>query len=249
MKPLEKYTYFQKESLENLNFSNLQHIHSLVGISIQANAKSSFEVYIPIPTSDRAQSFDQERITTLAQQMSLVIDNMTLEKLSIVDDLTKLYNARYFREKLDLYTVKYPQLSMILTDIDHFKAINDTHGHPGGDAVLQRVGSILKETVEKENRDNVVCRVGGEEFSILLPDKTPKEASELAEEIANIIRAEVIPHGGKEIKLTMSFGISAWANGKISVRDFYTRTDEALYFSKRNGRNRITLFDDISATT
>lgn len=245
MKPLGKYTYFEKESLEKLNFGNLQHIHSLVGISIQANAKSNFEIFIPIPTSDRAQIFDQERIVTLSQQMSLVIDNMTLERLSIVDDLTKLYNARHFREKLDLYTVKYPVLSMILTDIDHFKSINDTYGHPGGDAVLQRIGFLLKQVVEKENRENVVSRVGGEEFSILLPDKVPREAAELAEEIANIIRAETIPHGDKKIKLTMSFGISAWSPGKISVRDFYTRTDEALYYSKRNGRNRITVFDEI----
>ncbi len=245
MKPIEKYIYFEKESLEKLNFSNLQHVHSLLGVPVKPNSKAKFEIFIPVPTVDHAQSLDQDRISTLSQQMAMMIDNMTLEKLSIVDDLTKLYNARYFREKLDEYTVKYPVLSMILADIDHFKLINDTYGHPGGDTVLQRIGSILKQAVESENRENVVSRVGGEEFSILLPHKSPQEAAVLAEEIAEIIRAEIIPYGTKQIKLTMSFGVSAWSPGQISVRDFYTRTDQALYYSKRNGRNRITRFEEI----
>lgn len=242
---LKKDTYFEKDILDEWKVFRSYHIEGVFGVVIKTNLKAKFEIFIPISNSEQAKNMDQESLATLSQQMAMVIDNMTLERLSIVDDLTKLYNARYFREMLDGYAAKYPVLTMVLTDIDHFKSINDTYGHPGGDAVLQRIGFLLKQIVEKENRQNVVCRVGGEEFAILLPQKTPKDSVRVVEEIANAVRAEVIPHEDKKIKLTMSFGISAWLPDKITVRDFYTRTDQALYFSKRNGRNRWTLFDDI----
>lgn len=244
MQALEKYTVFSHEMLAEMKLGHLHHCHSLVGIPVRAGVKSAFEIYIPMPNAERANGFDQDRIITLTQQMALVIDNMKLERLSIVDDLTKLYNARHFREKLDEYTAKYKNLSMILTDIDFFKKINDTYGHPGGDAVLQRVGAILKHTAEADQQDNIVFRVGGEEFSILVPEKDEQETSELAEKIANKIRQEVIPFDGKDIKITMSFGVSKWLPGKIFVRDFYTRADQALYSSKKNGRDRITIYSE-----
>lgn len=238
----KKYNYFEKDNLKDLHMNGLPHLHSIVLIVLKSSQKAHFELYLPIHNEERANTFDHERVITLSEQMELIIDNMTLEKLSIFDDLTKLYNARYFREKLDEYTGRYPVLSLILLDIDFFKKINDTYGHLGGDAVLETVGRILKEAGEKENRENVVSRIGGEEFSILMPDKTPREAEKLANYIANVIRAEVIPYDDKEIKITMSFGISQWEpNVSTSVRDFYKRADEALYTSKRNGRDRITI--------
>ena len=244
MKPLDEDTFFSSDALAQIGLKNLPHVQSLVGIPIGTNMKSSFEIFIPMPSADLAHAFDQNRVSALSQQMALVIDNMTLEKLSIVDDLTKLHNARHFREKLDEYTTKYPALAMVLGDIDHFKVINDTYGHPGGDTVLQRVGIILRQMVENNSRENMVFRVGGEEFSILFPNKTPQEAAAVVNEIAEKIRQEIIPYQGKNIKLTMSFGVSEWSSDKISVRDFYMHTDEALYSSKRNGRDRITIYSD-----
>ena len=242
LKMQKKYNYFEKDNLKDINMNGLPHLHSLVLIVLKSSQKAHFELYLPIHNQERANSFDHERVITLSEQMELIIDNMTLEKLSIFDDLTKLYNARYFREKLDEYTGRFPLLSLILLDIDFFKKINDTYGHLGGDTVLETVGRILKEAGEKENRENIVSRIGGEEFAILMPEKTPRDAEKLATYIANIIRAEVIPFEDKEIKITMSFGISQWEpNITTSVRDFYKRADEALYSSKRNGRDRITI--------
>jgi diguanylate cyclase (GGDEF)-like protein/PAS domain S-box-containing protein len=239
--PLKDYLRFQKSALDGLGLSNVPNLNELVGIKFKSNQKDQFEIYIPLPNPERAALFDHQRVLTLAEQMAVVIDNMALEKLSIFDDLTKLYNARYFREKMDELTANQPQLTLILMDIDFFKKVNDTYGHAGGDAVLSVVGRILKEAGEKENKDNVVARVGGEEFAILMPGKTVEQAEKLATYIGNVARGEVVPFDDKQIKVTMSFGVSDWNPAKYNVREFYKRADAALYDSKRNGRDRVTV--------
>ena len=181
-----------------------------------------------------------EKVTTLAEQMKLLLQNMALEKLSIFDDLTKLYNSRFFREKLNEYTSKYEVLNLVLLDIDFFKKINDNYGHLGGDAVLIQVGQILKSYQEKEV---LISRVGGEEFAILAPNQSLEETLSLASKISEQVKQTQIPFDNKIIKLTMSFGISNWNPEKYSVRDFYKKADEALYTSKTNGRDRIIILN------
>lgn len=241
MKILKQYAVYSKPEFEQYELSGIANLHCLIGIPFKSNQKTQFEIFIPLPTIEKAASFDHQRVQTLSEQMALIIDNMALEKLSIFDDLTKLYNARYFREKMDELTTAHSQLTLILMDIDFFKKVNDTYGHAGGDAVLSVVGRILKEAAAKDHKDNVVARVGGEEFAILMPEKTVEQAEKLAVYIGNVARGEVVPFDDKEIRVTMSFGVSDWNSKKYNVREFYKRADAALYDSKRNGRDRVTI--------
>jgi diguanylate cyclase (GGDEF)-like protein len=105
---------------------------------------------------------------------------------------------------------------------------------------LIHVGQVLKAFQENEI---LVSRVGGEEFAILVPNQTLDETLNLATRISEGVKQSIIPYDGKNIKITMSFGISNWNPDRFSVRDFYKKADEALYESKTNGRDRITVLN------
>lgn len=232
----EKYTYLENSKVKDL-FSTT-HIHSMVIIPIVSQAKETFEIFIPIHGPEKAQAFDHQKVITLSDQMKLLIQNMNLERLSIFDDLTKLHNSRFFREKLNEYTNRYEMLNLALLDIDFFKKVNDTYGHPGGDAVLVHVGQILKLYQDKEI---LVSRVGGEEFAILAPNQSLDETLDMTSKISEQIKSSIIHYDSKQIRVTISIGICAWNPEVQSIRDFYKKTDEALYESKANGRDRITV--------
>lgn len=238
--PIKKYTYLEGNELQEVFKTFYANLYSIVIIPIYSQGKEYFEIFIPIPSPEKAENFDHQKVITLGEQMKLLIQNMALEKLSIFDDLTKLHNSRFFREKLTEYTNHFNKLNLILLDIDFFKKINDTYGHPGGDAVLIHVGQVLKSFQENEI---LVSRVGGEEFAILVPNQTLDETLNLATRISEAVKQSVIPYDGKNIKITMSFGISNWNPDRFSVRDFYKKADEALYESKTNGRDRITVLN------
>lgn len=240
MEPFTKYSYLEGNELQETLRTFFANLYSMVIIPIYSQGKEFFEIFIPFPSADKAENFDHQKVITLSEQMKMLIQNMALEKLSIFDDLTKLHNSRFFREKLNEYTSNFEKLNLILLDIDFFKKINDGYGHLGGDAVLIQVGQILKSYQEKEI---LVSRVGGEEFAILVPDQSLEETLHLASMISEKIKQTRIPFDGQEIKITMSFGISNWNPEKFSVRDFYKKADEALYESKRNGRDRITILN------
>lgn len=240
LEPIKKYAHYEGSELQDILKVFYSNLHSLVVIPIHSQGKDFFEIFIPIPSIEKSEAFDHQKVITLSEQMKLLIQNMTLEKLSIFDDLTKLHNSRFFREKLNEYTNHFEKLNLILLDIDFFKKINDSYGHLGGDAVLIQVGQILKSYQEKEI---LVSRVGGEEFAILVPNQTLDETLNLAAKISEKIKQTVIPFDNKSIKITMSFGISNWNPEKFSVRDFYKKADEALYESKTNGRDRITILN------
>src|SRR5689334_7420905 len=108
-------------------------------------------------------------------------------------------------------------------DIDFFKKISDTYGHLAGDMVLTAMGSILNSV---SARDSIVARVGGEEFAVLVPNQTPEQVMQLAQDLAEQIRALQINFEGKLIKITSSFGISHWQLGGMEVRDFFKSADQ-----------------------
>ncbi len=236
MPPSEKYTYIDSSKVKDM-FSTT-HIHSMVVIPVNPQSKESFEIFLPIHGPEKDLQFDHQKVITLAEQMKLLIQNMALERLSIFDDLTKLHNSRFFREKLTEYTNRYEKLNLVLLDIDFFKKVNDTYGHPGGDAVLVHVGAVLKLYQDKEV---VVSRVGGEEFAILAANQSLDETLDMAAKISEQIKSSVIYYDDKQIKCTISIGICSWNPEVQSIRDFYKKTDEALYESKANGRDRITV--------
>ncbi len=235
----DQYKTYSAQEFTHLQLGFVPGLEQLLVIPIRTQNKASYLLAVPIYSNLSTAHLDHETLRTLAEQMSLMLENMVLEKLSIYDDLTGLFNARFFREKLDEFTKRYQSLSLVLLDIDFFKKVNDTYGHPAGDLVLQNMGQTLKLNLPKES---VVARIGGEEFAILIPELSLDKVMLYAEELAVRIRALKMPYDGKILKITSSFGVSVWNPQAMVVRQFYKAADEALYHSKKNGRDRISIY-------
>ncbi|HSW60174.1 MAG TPA: GGDEF domain-containing protein, partial [bacterium] len=130
-------------------------------------------------------------------------------------------------------------LSMIMLDIDHFKAVNDTYGHKAGDDVIRFLSRTVKNNVRKVD---VAARYGGEEFVVLLHNTNVEGAARLAEKIRILVKDSTINADGSQINITSSFGVSSYPSISLSSGDLVKNSDQALYFSKENGRNKVTVF-------
>lgn len=155
-----------------------------------------------------------------------------------IDGLTGLHNHAFMDERLQSEISQSKRyglpLSCILMDIDHFKKVNDTFGHTVGDEVLRHAASAL---TRRCRREDIVCRWGGEEFAILTPNVGLSGAITLAEDLRQLMATLEIKHAGKTIPITCSFGVAEYVTDeKLPLAE---RADEALYFAKRTGRNRV----------
>jgi len=132
-------------------------------------------------------------------------------------------------------------LCLAVSDIDHFKKFNDTHGHKAGDAVLQKVARVMQSCIRPDTSD-MVFRYGGEEFCMLLPDTEPEEAAVLMEQYRKRIESHVVEHDGKEMSVTVSVGISCVPKDTKDEKELFEKADECLYVAKENGRNQVNTF-------
>lgn len=164
-------------------------------------------------------------------------------KAANIDALTQLYNRKYF---LDVLSKEFSfsrrnnqPLSLLMMDIDYFKKVNDTYGHPAGDLVLKTVGQILIRSLRMEN---VACRYGGEEFAIILRNARPEHAMLVAERVRTLISQEVISYLTKTIPITVSIGVATLEGDNFdTMDDLIRKADEHLYEAKEHGRNRTIL--------
>jgi diguanylate cyclase (GGDEF)-like protein len=158
----------------------------------------------------------------------------SLFTLTMIDPLTKCYNRRYLDELIK--GIAAP-LSIMIIDIDHFKKINDKHGHTFGDRVLNKLASTLLHSLRE---DDVLIRIGGEEFIIVLPSTELVAAIIIANRICKLISSQEMNfREGNSMKITISIGVSSLTINE-SFDDLYKRADKALYHSKKNGRNTVT---------
>ncbi len=163
-----------------------------------------------------------------------------VELLARVDGLTGLPNRRTFDETLDREVVRATRssepLSLVMLDVDHFKRINDTLGHAGGDEILRTIGRILATSLRQID---LPARFGGEEFSLVLPDCSGVAALRLTEKLRQAIGSA---HGNRpELAVTVSAGISTFPRNALTGAELLKHADEALYQSKRGGRDRVML--------
>jgi diguanylate cyclase (GGDEF)-like protein/PAS domain S-box-containing protein len=159
-------------------------------------------------------------------------------ELSIVDDLTQLYNSRhfYFQLKIELdRSNRYEQpLTLLLLDLDNFKAFNDTYGHVEGDQVLMRLGQVVKRCLRESDS---AYRYGGEEFTILLPMTTNSDGAVTAERIrAEFKKENFSPVAGKDVHMTVSIGIAQY-KPQEDMKTFVHRVDQFMYQGKKNGKD------------
>ncbi|MFC3229286.1 diguanylate cyclase [Marinibaculum pumilum] len=167
-------------------------------------------------------------------------DERRMRRLADYDDLTGLHNRRRFLEILSVEMERARRygrsLSFITFDLDHFKAVNDDHGHDVGDAVLAAVGAVLQRRLRNADLSG---RLGGEEFAVLLPETGQEGALCVAEKLRRDIADLSIAGGGGEVRPTASFGLSTLVTDD-DIDSLRKRADEALYASKEAGRNRVT---------
>ncbi|MEA1956297.1 MAG: diguanylate cyclase [Campylobacterota bacterium] len=167
-----------------------------------------------------------------------------LEKLASTDHLTKLYNRRYFLDvaehTLDLASRDLKKLSIAMLDIDKFKLVNDNYGHQVGDDVLVMVSNVLRNNMRKSD---LLCRFGGEEFIILLPETCCDDSKIVADKLREKIESEVIElEDGRTLQVTGSFGISSLIHEKDTILEqIIARADEALYDAKETGRSKVCI--------
>lgn len=182
-----------------------------------------------------------------ANREHLVISGLT-------DALTGLHNRRYLERRLEeevTRALRYQHpLSCLFIDADHFKQINDRHGHGAGDSVLRELALRVKECLRLSD---IATRYGGEEFTLLLPQTDATEAAKLAERIRSRIQAKPIAiHGGGSVEVTVSIGVSALSPGsdredpQQNAKQLIEAADQALYKAKESGRNRIQLANPVS---
>lgn len=176
------------------------------------------------------------------KQTELMEMNAVLVELSTTDKLTGLKNRRFFQERLEAHLLEYGKdqkpFSLLIIDIDHFKNVNDTWGHPVGDEVLEKTANILKS----HSRDtDIVARYGGEEFVLILPGADKAESEAIAEKL----RLAVAGSTWKTGSLTVSIGAATSVPGD-SEAALLEKADQALYASKQNGRNRVTHTADLN---
>jgi len=199
---------------------------------------------------DAFQQKSEDIIRLLAQDFSMVFQLMLLyaetKELAITDGLTQLYNKRYFLEifEKEFERAKRSNLDfcVILMDIDHFKAVNDTYGHLQGDSILKEVAEIMRESIRKID---FPARYGGEEFIIIAPNTKMEEMLEVAERIRKFTASHEFKGSPSPLKITLSLGVAAMPRNLENAFDLIKMADDALYLAKDSGRNLVCVANEL----
>lgn len=180
---------------------------------------------------------------------SLRADLMSIREKASLDALTRVHNRGAFDEvlarQIDFSFLSGQTMALLMLDLDHFKQINDSHGHPAGDLVLQSVANAIVRVFPR--RSDFIARYGGEEFAVILVDVEPQELAGLGERLIETVRSLEIVYRDTGIRLTGSVGIST-CNLQDTPESLLRRADEALYRAKREGRDRVVFGNDAPET-
>jgi len=193
---------------------------------------------------------DLELAMNMASQAGTIVENAQLYSQAVIrantDGLTELYNHRHFHERLDQEIARGSRFgttfSLILLDVDLFKAYNDIHGHLAGDEVLRRIAMNIKTSIRILD---TAFRYGGEEFAIILPEARPDDAYKVAERIRKRVEAKT---SSRATPITVSLGVANWPIDGVTKEEIISHTDAALYRAKQTGRNRTCLSSEVTKT-
>lgn len=163
-----------------------------------------------------------------------------LYQLATSDPLTALYNRRQFQELMEKEILRATRhgraLSLALVDIDHFKPVNDRHGHAAGDGVIRGVADQLRRNARA---DQLIARIGGEEFALVYAEQTLADAAAAAERLRAAVAAAPFELGGAPVRITVSIGLAQWQRGMAGLADLMRAADQQLYRAKQEGRDRV----------
>ena len=192
-------------------------------------------------------------LQTIINNGAAIIENAktveNIKKQSITDELTKLYNHRYFHDTVSKWIVenRYPTFSIAMIDVDQFKIYNDLYGHFAGDEALKRIADILSRNAYKKD---LLVRYGGEEFVIFMPDIEGPNALKAIERIRRAVEDEFLLSEDIKEFLTVSIGVSSYPKDGVSLEEILSKSDQAMYYGKQSGRNKAILYiEDATITT
>ena len=232
---------FTPDRLQILNL-----ITSQIGISIE-NARLYQNIEKKVNERTRQLQEKSELLNLANKEMAAEIEQRKLleeelRKLATTDYLTGLFIRRKLFElsesEINRAKRNGSPLALMILDIDHFKSINDTYGHAAGDEVLKAFAAVFRDSLRNVD---IVCRFGGEEFVAILPDTDIQPAMEVAQRLRQNVETSSLPVEGKQLKYTISIGLTRLLDRDTLVSELIHRADEALYHSKKTGRNRVTL--------
>ena len=209
--------------------------------ALRARSREFINLYID--THAQKDEHRQKKIKSIRRNLSTIKKQLSeAHKAVNLDHLTGAYNRRSFDEQAKrcktIFEISDNPVSMIILDIDFFKKINDSYGHDIGDFVLKEFVHLLHQVFHRP--EDMICRIGGEEFVVLLPGFALEHAVKKAEDAIARIRKDVLVHGELKIAFTASMGIAQLLPGE-GVDQWLKRADTALYASKHNGRNQFTV--------
>lgn len=198
-------------------------------------------------TGDRSAETMRPLVVAVADHLALALANLklreTLRSQSIRDPLTGLFNRRYMEESLERELRRaerrHQSLGVIMLDLDHFSGFNNTFGHQAGDLILQSFGEVVRTKVRVED---IACRYGGEEFTLIIPEATLEVTLERAEQILRVVREIHVAHRGQSLgAVTMSAGVAAFPKHARTGESLIRAADTALYLAKAEGRDRVVV--------
>lgn len=183
----------------------------------------------------------EDKCTNLAEVQRLREEVKHLSAMVRTDELTGLFNYRYFSQALSLEMERTRRSGqstcLIMCDLDHFKSINDVHGHEVGNVVLSHVASLIRKTIR---RLDIPCRYGGEEFALVLPDTTLQQGVRFANRLRLIIENSPVKASDLVLGIEASFGVDVYSRGnQLTEKEFVDHVDGFLYMAKQEGRNRV----------
>jgi diguanylate cyclase (GGDEF)-like protein len=202
-----------------------------------------------VPAFDRVQTlevFATQAVTAL--QSARQYDE--IKRLTFIDALTPAYNHRFFQEALGKEIHRHSrnghELALAMLDIDNFKRINDSFGHPVGDEILK---GLVEELMRNARDSDVVARYGGEEFAIIFPDTPAQSASDAANRFRELVerREFPLPHLGRNLRITISVGVAVYPHDGLTSADLISRADSALYYAKKHGKNQVAIAAELSS--
>lgn len=215
-------------------------VRSLVAVPMNAGGQVVGVLSASSPEPGCFGERDRDLAQLLANCTAPAIETARLARLAVTDDLTRAFNYRYLSSRLGEEVGRARRygdsFSVLMMDLDHFKRVNDTHGHHVGDEVLRGFVERVRDEVREPD---VLIRRGGEEFLLLMPATPADEATHVAERIrARVASAPIETENDGAVPLTVSIGVATWQDDE-SARDIEARADAALYRAKENGRDRV----------
>ncbi|MFP4600469.1 MAG: diguanylate cyclase [Persicimonas sp.] len=228
----------------------LSGIRSMLVLPLIAHDEAIGTLVICHREASRFSAERREMLEVVGNQVAISLQNARLyakmEEMATTDGLTGLDNHRSFQSKLEEVIARHRRseqpFGLVLTDIDHFKSVNDTYGHPVGDEVLRQVSRVFTESLREVD---VPCRYGGEEFAIILEDADRQTAMRVANRLRVAISELEFNTDQGTFNCTISMGVTIWPEDHTDKQPLIDLTDQALYYSKENGRDRVTSADQL----